>query len=547
MLRSAFSALLLLFWVAPAQAWTRAHVREADVELSVEQAAAVRVALQLRVEVTGGWLERLEIASLSALPPSADQVQARLVAEDGSEVQPEIRLKDGVVQLRFSRDEAPRRGNHRLFLDYSSPLSALVSGATDQDKLRLEWTLPGWEAGLSRASIHWIGRPALRALPDPELAEQIAVSQTPDERTKVSFERVHVPRETPWRVVVDVPAQAAGSAPNLVAKPATWSSRWQQRAPFIMAVVWVFLLALLARRHVRRWAASHGELSRSVLFEPKAPHGRARYAPLLAAALACLAIGFSEVSLGWALGAVVALTLVLMEQVEPRVKQFDRGPFEPLRDDTLVAMRRRLLRERLGIGPFQDAGSLLGALGGLASLFALFVGAGGLHGRVMPWALAASCGIVPLVAGARWRLPRSLAERVVRLAKAADALRLPGVGLGLVWRRDAAGLHSEPRLRVFSARPHQGLLRIDVMADSRPGTHALTLCAVVLTDSTAARALLAAWPDAVCAQSGSGKRMVFAKSAAHLEHELEELLGVLAAHGQRALESLAQDTARHAA
>src|SRR6476620_7594513 len=101
MLRTALLALLLLFPVIPAQAWTRAHVREADVELTVEagasarestteQASSLRVALAPGVEVSGGWLERLEIAGLSALPESAEQVQATLVAEDGSEVQAQV-------------------------------------------------------------------------------------------------------------------------------------------------------------------------------------------------------------------------------------------------------------------------------------------------------------------------------------------------------------------------------------------------------------------------------------------------------------------------
>src|SRR4051794_3424215 len=118
MLRSLFVALLWLLLVAPAQAWTRAHVREADVQLSVEEASTLRVALELRVEVTGGWLERLEIAGLSPLPASAEQVQARLVAEEGSELQPEARLKDGLLELRFPRQGAPRRGNHRLLVEY---------------------------------------------------------------------------------------------------------------------------------------------------------------------------------------------------------------------------------------------------------------------------------------------------------------------------------------------------------------------------------------------------------------------------------------------
>ena len=558
MLRSAFLALFLWFVVAvPAHAWTRAHVREADIELSLDPDSALRVVAQLRVEVTGGWLERLEIAGLAQLPTEASELEAWLVAEDGSEVRAETRVKDEQLELRFAREGAPRRGNHRLFVRYQVPSASLSFGSTAGNTLRLDWTLPGWEAGLSRAAVHWELPEGAQAVPDAELAEQITTSPVSNQRTRISFERVHVPRESPWRVSVDVPATAWGIAKPQHATAHRVSSPWRERGPLALATAWVLLLCWAARGHTRRWAAREGMQTRSVWLARAGQRGGA-YLPWLALLLGGGAAWLSGHSLGAACAAVLAMTLVLVEHTVPSAGPVHHGHFEPVGALDLLNLRRQLRRERVGVGPFQDAASVLGALGVGLSVLAAYVGAGGFDGHVVPWCLIVACGVVPLFAASRWRLPRSLSARVGTLATAADRLRLPGVGLRLVWRRSdssvlrspapgRASTHTEPRLRVFCARPHQGLLRIDVMADSRPGACALTLCAVVLADSTAARALASQWSDAVCVHSGSGKRLAFARPTVALEQDLEQLLGVLSAQDQRALESLLEETARHAA
>ncbi len=138
--------------------------------------------------------------------------------------------------------------------------------------------------------------------------------------------------------------------------------------------------------------------------------------------------------------------------------------------------------------PLQDAGSWLGLLGVTGCLAAAWLaahqGQPGLRGL-----LTCACGLSPLVAAARFRLPRSLSYRVMGLVAEAQRVRLHGVALRLIWRRSAGARHAEPRLRVVPARPHQGLLRIDVMVDSRPSASEFTLCVVVLSESSAARAL----------------------------------------------------------
>lgn len=561
MLRSAFLALFLWFLVVvPAQAWTRAHVREADVELSLDPAKSLRVSVELRVEVTGGWLERLEIAGLAQLPAGSSELEAGLLAEDGSELRAQTRVDEEQLELRFAKEEAPRRGNHRLFVRYQVPAASLAPGLGAGNALRLEWTLPGWEAGLSRAAIRWDLPAGTHAVPDPELAEQITATILSAQRTKITFERVHVPRESPWRATVDVPAAAWSGAIPQHATVHRAASPWRQRAPIALATAWVLLLALAGRMHVRRWSAREGMQSRNVWLAASGQERWAVFAPWLALLLAGIALWLGERSLGWACAVVLAMSIVVVERHVTSAAPVRHGHFEPVVATDLRALRRQLRRERVGLGPFQDAASALGGLGVAGSLVAAYAGAGGLHGHVIPWCLIVACGVVPLFVSSRWRLPRSLSARVSTLAAAAERLRLPGVGLRLVWRRGEytvlagsrargghASTHTEPRLRVFCARPHQGLLRIDVMADSRPGTCALTLCAVVLAESTAARALASEWSDAVCVRSGSGKRLAFAKPTQALEQDLEQLLGVLSAHDQRALESLLEETARRAA
>ncbi len=545
MLRSALLALLLLSFAAKAQAWTRAHVREVDAQLTLDGTSEVQVALELGVEVSGGWLERLEIPGLTALPEEAESLEATLFAEDGSEHRPEIRLKHEVLGLRFSRTDAARRGRHRLLVRYSLPATALASAA-ESAAARLEWTLPGWEAGLTRASIHWIVPSAARALPDSELAEQITRAELPERRSKISFLRVHVPRESPWSVAVELPRGALHPVEKGTASLQA-SSGWSGRTPFALASVLVFLLACWARRQVRIRAAREGFAVRNAWLSMLRLRDGAAGPITLAGALVLLAVAVSSRSLAAALSALLVATLLFVDRVQASGARPGARPFEALGSSGRARQRRALRNERLGLWNLVDADSMLGACLIAVCLAALYLGAGGLHAEGEPWQLAAACGVVPALASARFRFPHSFAVRVERLLRAVRGLELNGVSFALVWRRGGDGSPHEVRLRVFSARPHRGLLRIDVLPDSRPECAGLTLCAVVLAESSAARALQENWPEAVSLKSGSEKRLAFVKSTQDLARDLERLLAALASHEQRTLAGLVGEAARDAA
>jgi hypothetical protein len=181
------------------------------------------------------------------------------------------------------------------------------------------------------------------------------------------------------------------------------------------------------------------------------------------------------------------------------------------------------------------------ALGALACLLAL-VWAAVLGEPPTAWGAALACGLIPLAASAGWARPRSLAARVLALRAAAAALRLPGIAARLLWLRLGSGACVEPRLRLIGSAPHQGLLRIEVLVDSRPASCPLNLCVVVLADSRAAR-VLASWGGAQVLAGQAGRRVAFVKPVRDLGAELEALLQRLAREAQRAFEEPTREAA----
>ncbi|MFT3921215.1 MAG: hypothetical protein QM778_01645 [Myxococcales bacterium] len=560
MLRSALLALLLCCLAVPAQAWTRAHVREVDVAIAHQDASAWVVDLTLGVEVGGGWLERLELPGLAGLPAETEQVDAWWETEAGDEVRPEVRVREAQLELRFTRASAPRRGVHRLRVRYTlaAGAGALMPEAPSYEAegaQTLAWTLPGWESGLTHAKVRWLVPKGTHATRDAASAQQISERAVEGNRREISFERVHVPRESPWRVAVVIPGATLGDSPSMTKQSvrdplADLRARW----PFGLATLGVGLLSWAGRRRARAWAAREGAAAEAWWSRPlgRALGSRANLhvgaAQLL---LAGLTVVLGEQALGPALVCVVVMTLLAVESVVPAPAARSEGHFghfEAISGRALADARRGRWRERFGPGAVLDAGSVFGGLAlGACAVAAWFGAQTSIHGQRAAWALVMACGVIPLLAGARVRLPRSLNERVVSLAVEAAKLELMGVGLRLIWRKTSEDRRSEPRLRVVPARPHQGLLRIDVMADSRPSNPSLVLCVVVLSDSSAARALANAWSGAANVQSGAGKRTAYVVPCADLARDLEGLLGVLAEYERRAVESLATDRAREAA
>jgi hypothetical protein len=85
-----------------------------------------------------------------------------------------------------------------------------------------------------------------------------------------------------------------------------------------------------------------------------------------------------------------------------------------------------------------------------------------------------------------------------------------------------------------------------VLADTRTFAGQLCLCIVVLSDSSAARALCEGFSGSTRVPSQAGKRTAFLRPCSALDRDLEFVLALFAAHNQRAVEALSRDSARAA-
>ncbi|HJK89766.1 MAG TPA: hypothetical protein RMH26_03430, partial [Polyangiaceae bacterium LLY-WYZ-15_(1-7)] len=212
-------ALGLAAWLAAglgapgrAHAWTDAQVRTVKAEVRVDAAARAEVQLAVEVRVRGGWLEGLEVAGLD--PELAlDEESLRFVSVQGERFRPRVRVREGGrVQLRFERREAPRRGTYEVRFRYRSDLAPMARPTEDGERVRVEWTLPGWEAGLDGVELT-LDVPGDAAFPpeDDALATIHRSRETGEGRSRLSWRRAHLPRTLPWTVAAEVPAEAMAS------------------------------------------------------------------------------------------------------------------------------------------------------------------------------------------------------------------------------------------------------------------------------------------------------------------------------------------------
>jgi len=231
---------------APARAWVEARVHRAEARLSLPESPAspMRLEIELEVDVVRGWLQRLDLAGLpegltvvsgeafpaggaAARPADARRAHAAPAqpARGHGTFRPEVRVVDadrGALQVSFpgGRRRAPGRGRHLLRIALAVPFAeALREARRGPDDLELRFTLPPWEAGLDLPRIV-VEAPYPIAPPlDRPRAPGLRVlsRRTPGvpEGYEVAFDRVHLPRETPWPVAVRIPRGTA--PPALVA------------------------------------------------------------------------------------------------------------------------------------------------------------------------------------------------------------------------------------------------------------------------------------------------------------------------------------------
>jgi hypothetical protein len=523
------SLALIVGSVVPsvALAWTRAQVREVQARLELEASGRTRVQLSLAVAVEGGWLERLELPGLDE-GLSLAQEPAWALLESGQRVAAQAQLEAGVLTLRFAR-RALRRGVHRVHVQYTTEL-----GARARPQLagfsRLTWTLPGWEAALSGAEIVVLGPSALRAQVEPDAAAQVETGME-GERRRVRFTRVHIPRASPWEVALELPSPALARVPPSAAmrvdKARVPSER---RTTGLLLGTLIGLVVTWGGRRTRAWLAALGRVSRPRLTAFRMPWWA--LGGLCSLSGACWPWWPGVALLGWSV-----LICLGLERSGAPLRALALGRFAPPCSRELQRLAQLRARERSGLEPL-DPASALGLSLLLACLVALAWGEAP-FAPSDPWGLGLLCASLAFVASSRLWQPRSLAEQVELLLRAARGTRLQGCALSLLWYT-AGAARGQPRLRMLPRVRYAGLLRLELLVDTRREAPALLLSVLVESGSPAARWVRALWPDALCEQSTAGARRAFMKPVDELSEVLESLFEHLARESQRALEGRAK-------
>jgi hypothetical protein len=516
-----------------ALAWTRAQVREVQARLELEASGRTRVQLSLAVAVEGGWLERLELPGLDEGLELA-QEPAWVVLESGERAAAQAQLEADVLTLHFAR-RALRRGMHRVHVQYTTELAARARPQLAGFS-RLTWTLPGWEAALSGAEIVVLGPSALRAQVEPDAAAQVETGME-GERRRVRFTRVHIPRASPWEVALELPS------PALARVPASASARvdkaplpGERRRTGLLLGTLIGLVVTWGGRRTRAWLAALGHTSRPRLTPFRMPWWA--LGALCSLSGACWPWWPSVALLGWSV-----LICLGLERSGGPLRALALGRFAPPCRRELQRLAQLRTRERSGLGPVDPASALglsllLVSLAGLAGGEAPFAAAD-------PWGLGLLCALLAFVASSRLWQPRSLAEQLELLLRAARRSRLQGCALSLLWYA-AGAARGQPRLRVLPRARYAGLLRVELLVDTRRDAPALLLSVLVESGSPAARWVRALWPDALCEQSAAGARRAFLKPVAELSEALESLLEHLTCESQRALSGPRLDQERAA-
>ncbi|HJL06086.1 MAG TPA: hypothetical protein RMH85_00745 [Polyangiaceae bacterium LLY-WYZ-15_(1-7)] len=508
-------ALGLAAWLAAglgapgrAHAWTDAQVRTVKAEVRVDAAARAEVQLAVEVRVRGGWLEGLEVAGLD--PELAlDEESLRFVSVQGERFRPRVRVREGGrVQLRFERREAPRRGTYEVRFRYRSDLAPMARPTEDGERVRVEWTLPGWEAGLDGVELT-LDVPGDAAFPpeDDALATIHRSRETGEGRSRLSWRRAHLPRTLPWTVAAEVPAEAmasalsqreaepvepaASAAPLAAPAPADAQPGWGRQAATLLVVLFaLWVLALFELGASRRRARSRPWLPLPA---------RLRALGVLGLALVAL----SQLEEGWRWLGALAGTLLFVAQRPARASVPRLGGWVPCEGADLERARGEVRALAWKPEAFADATRAAGLallLGGTLALarVAELDRAAGLDDAFVGlawWILPAL-----LLVATRQRLPATPAERLLTLAARARTLRLPpGLALRLVVHRDADARWQDARLRLITRSRIPGVLRLDLVAAERPGPGGWERCLaglVVTREGTPADAAVAATLEA---------------------------------------------------
>ncbi len=205
------TALTVLGPAPSAQAWTRTVVKGAHATVDIERDGTLIVLLRLEVDVLAGWLQELELADLG------EDVELNLYqppyfrSEEGKVRRPEVEVtEDGRVRLSFRWRDAPKRGEHRVYIRYRAKADVSATEVGERRKARVVWSIPAWETSLYGVRVDFRA-PKGSTVPAnvhealPGVRYEVRAHTT---RTFVQWYRNHLPRMTAWPLAIDVPADS---------------------------------------------------------------------------------------------------------------------------------------------------------------------------------------------------------------------------------------------------------------------------------------------------------------------------------------------------
>lgn len=441
-----------------AHAWTDSRVETVRADVHLHPDASANIDLAVHVRVRGGWLEGLEIAGLD---PNLQDPSVEFRSENGERFRPTLTQREGRIYLRFQRRSSPRRGRYIATLHYRSDLAA--GAQPSDDRVRVSWTLPGWQAGLDGVEIA-IHAPIGSRF--PEVSDHLATiertTETQDGKQVLRWRRAHLPRTLPWTVAVDAPREALEGfteAQRLARGPAQPPARAVAlhvvRGAFgpPVGAVLVGLFAWLAVFFFRRAAQLRRATPRPWIPLPFAL--RTILITLLTTVAATLAyLGSSWICIG-----LLTLVILLAGQRRAERRAPGLGRWRPVTQADLAAARRPTKRAL----PWADGTTAVGSLVWLTGAVVL----AGVHGADVEsspftawlWAMLP----LPLWCATRHRLPLAPEARLAAVVRLASQLRAPvSPAIALTLHEGADGQWHDARIRLITVTRPPGLLRLDI-------------------------------------------------------------------------------------
>ena len=486
---------MVLWTASPVRAWTEANVRTVEAHVEVAPDGTALVAMELTVQVHGGWLEGIEITVPDPDPQLVTEKPPWAVSLDEPDHKFRVRWSighDGRLQLSFGRREAPRRGTIRVGLLYTTDLGHRATRPLYDGNVRIAWTLPGWRSGLDGVSVSVTAPPGSTRVEardtddDTVETEQIELS----DRVVVRWQRAHLPRTVSWTVEVDVPeTQVTPSlrAPRMERRHTSAPSVAVTTSPH--GVLWtsslaltLVLLCLVGGWTFHRECGRLGCQPRPLLPSPVAL--RVALTPIIGAAAvwACTISATLEPLVLLAVPALWLQRAPLLRTTPPML-----GQWRPATRSDLRQARRQVWLRRLGSALPMDITTpvgvaVLGAVGLVLWEAATLIGQDLNAARLASAALV----IVPFLNATRLQLPSCAAVRLDAaraVARRAPALPSP-MALRLILHVAVDGRWQDGRLRIVPASPVEGLHALDLAFADRQILGGYERVPIVLAVST---------------------------------------------------------------